>query len=276
MKIIWIKKLFPLVIYSIKKNGYFKDNIVKIPIFEINEETIDFDYFNDYNILLTKEEILIYLDILNKFILKEAYKCIEKSFKESLLNNLHFPKKELDKKCLARPYLLNYIELQLYLVILSIKKISNIGLKDDDISLKIKEIIDKSYLKDFYYKKILINLDEFEKERKFVCYGFNEKNKIIENHIKIVKAFINENGINSQDEHKIIEKKELKEIMYKNIFNERYLFINNNESEKDEFINKALKDKCMNDLINYLFVPLKKEMIPQYIKTPLDIYNNFW
>ena len=278
LKIIWIKKLLPLIIYTIKKNGYFEDDNEKIPIFEINEKTIEFDYFNDYNILLTKEDILLYLKILNNFILKEtSISSAERKFKESLLNNLQIPKKEQYKKRLSRPYLQNYIELQLYLIILSIKKISEIGLKDDDISLKIKEIIDESYLYDFYYKNILIDLNEFEKETKFVYFGFNEKNKIIKNHIKIVKAFMSEKEINSQDVDKKIEKKELKEIMYKNIFNERYLFINNNESEKDEIINKCkFKGICKNDLINYLYVPLKKETIPQYQNILTNIYNNFW
>jgi hypothetical protein len=75
----------------------------------------------------------------------------------------------------------------------------------------------------------------------------------------------------------------MKELMYKNLLNPRYLFINNhieddlgNDNDNDNEKQKNKNIKYMNELINFLFVPLKKELLPQYLQTAQKIYDDFW
>ncbi len=93
----------------------------------------------------------------------------------------------------------------------------------------------------------------------------------------------------------------MKEVMYKNLLNERYLFINNHidnnlelnnskyknelsdlfknsrkEENKEDDDEQQKKSKYLNELITFLFVPLKKELLPQYLQTAQKIYDDFW
>ena len=107
-----------------------------------------------------------------------------------------------------------------------------------------------------------------------MIYSFGDKNKLVENHIKIIKLSIREINVTSKYEHKKIA---LKEVMNKNLLNRRYLFINNHkEKEKEKEIEIWKNDKYRNELINFLFVPLHKETLPQYLATAQKIYNDYW
>ena len=272
LKIIWIKKIYPFVLYSLKKSSIIINNEF-LNLYGINEETIDFRYFNYYNIKMTNEEILIYLELLLDFIKEELFKNkAENLYNEELLkkSNKHFPKREEYKKYYYRGYLQNYIELQIYLIILSLEKIDLYKIKSSDFSNQIKEIIDAYYKKSFYAKKILNEIYYDEIEGKFMIYSFGEKNKLVENHIKIYKLSIREINVMSKYEHKRIP---LKEVMNKNLLNRRYLFINNHKEQEIEIWKN---DKYRNELINFLFVPLHKETLPQYLATAQKIYNDYW
>ena len=270
LKIIWIKKLYPFVIYSMKKSDFINDENIRL--FGINEETIDFRYFNHYKIKLTPEEISLFLKILDDFINKELFKSkTENIFYDELLqkSNVYFPKKLQYQKYLYRGYLQNYIELQLYLIILSLSKLTIYKMESYDFQKQIKEIMDNYYERSFYAKKIINLIPKYELESKFMFYLFGEKNKLIENHIKIIELSIREINVSS----KFVPKKiVLKEVMIKNLLNRRYLFINNH---KEEEIGKA-DITYRNELINFLFVPLHKETLPQYLMTAQKIYNDFW
>ena len=274
LKILWIKKLYPLVLYSLKKFGLLM-NYEDLKIYGINEEIIDFRYFNYYNMKLTNDEILLYFKILDNFINEELFKNkAENLFNEELLKkvNKRFKKNKEYLKYLYRGYLHNYIELQLYILILSIQKIYSSGIIDLNLSKQIKEIIDHYNEKSFYKKKIVRELMNND-ETKFMFYSFNEKNQLFEYHIKIVELTIREINVTSNyNPYKPI----LKEVMYKNLLNSRYLFINNIKKEDIDNNNKENKIKYMNELINFLFVPLKKETLPQYLQTAQKIYNDFW
>ena len=100
-------------------------------------------------------------------------------------------------------------------------------------------------------------------------YSFNEKNNLVENHIKITNLSIREINITSKYEPKSIT---FKEVMNKNFLNRRYLFINNHKEKEIE--EKDIKYR--NELINFLFIPLHKETLPQYLSTAQKIYNDFW
>ena len=269
LKIIWIKKLFPLVFYSLTKSNIIS-NCESLDMFGINEETIDFRYFNYFNIKLTDEEILLYFDVLDIFINEELFKSkTENSFNDILLQMTNFPKRFEYKKYYYRGYLQNYIELQLYLIILSIRKIKNFGNPENEFSNKIDKIIDDYYLRSFYGKKIIKEINPLELESKFMFYSFNEKFNIIENHIKIINLTIREINVTSKYEPKRIN---FKEVMNKNLLNRRYLFINNHKEEE-------IKENDIlyrNELINFLFIPLHKETLPQYLSTAQKIYNDFW
>ena len=68
---------------------------------------------------------------------------------------------------------------------------------------------------------------------------------------------------------------ELKNFMNKNLLNNRYLFINN-KSERQKKALEGKKDEYIKELIRFIFVPLKKEKLPQYLKTAETIYNGFF
>ena len=269
LKLIWIKKLYPFVLYSLKKsNSNINDDIIHI--FGINEETIDFRYFNYYNIKLTDEEISLYFTILDIFIKDELYKTKnENIFNDRLLekSNKHFPRGYEYRKYLYRGYLQNYIELQIRLIILSLKNIYLLEMTKV-FSKNIEEILKNYKEKSFYERKIIKEIEPFPEDKKFMFYTFNEKNKLVENHINIIKLSIREINVNSKYEPRKVV---FKEVMNKNLLNRRFLFINNHKEEND-------KDdiKYRNELINFLFVPLHKETLPQYLQTAQKIYNDYW
>ena len=271
LKIIWIKKLYPFVFYSLKKSNIIS-NFESLDIFGINEETIDFRYFNYFNIKLNDKEIILYFEILDNFIKDELF--ITKS--ESLFNKILLQKAKTIysrsndyKKYYHRGYLLNYIELQLYLIILSLEKIQKLGNAQNDFSKKIDNIITDYYLKSFYGKKIINEIDTNELESKYMFYSFNEKNNLVVNHIKITNLSIREINVTSKYDPK---SNTFKEVMNKNLLNRRYLFINNHKEKEIE--EKDIKYR--NELINFLFIPLHKETLPQYLSTAQKIYNDFW
>ena len=271
LKIIWIKKLYPFVFYSLKKSNIIF-NFESLDIFGINEETIDFRYFNYFNIKLTEKEILLFFEILDNFINDELFITKSESlFNKILLQNTstNYPRRIDYKKYYHRGYLLNYIELQLYLIILSLEKIQKLGNAQNDFSNKIDSIIKDYYLKSFYGKKIIHEIDQSELESKYMFYSFNEKNNLVENHIKITNLSIREINVTSKYEPKSIT---FKEVMNKNFLNRRYLFINNHKEKEIE----ETDIKYRNELINFLFIPLHKETLPQYLSTAQKIYNDFW
>jgi hypothetical protein len=281
LKILWIKKLYPLSLYSLKKLGFLTDD-ENLKIYGINEEIIDFRYFNHYNIKLTDKEILLYLKILENFIDEELFKNkAENLFNDDLLKkaNRKFKKNKEYLKYLYRGYLQNYIELQLYLIILSLDKLSY-SINDLNISKQVQEIIKKYYEKSFYAKKIMVEIDYLDFNTKYMFYTFNENYQLIEKHINIVELLIREVNVTSNYNP---NKSVMKELMYKNLLNPRYLFINNhieddlgNDNDNDNEKQKNKNIKYMNELINFLFVPLKKEMLPQYLQTAQKIYDDFW
>ena len=269
LKLIWIKKLYPLVLYSLKKmNCFIKNEEDNIFIYGINDETIDFRYFAHNQIALTDEEINLYFTILNNFINKELYVGrAENVYNENILqkSNIFFNKSQAYKKFYYRGYLLNYIELQIYIIILSLTKIEP-KLKDINFIDAIKAIIDDYYLHSFYIKNIARK--NMMSENSFELYSFNESNLLISNYIKIIKLTIREINVNSKYETK---KTNLKNVMNKNFLNKKFLFVNNYKDEED-----GEKIKYMNELVNFLFVPLQKETLPQYLQTAQKIYNDFW
>ena len=271
LKLIWIKKLYPLAFYSLKNLGLLI-NDEQILLYGINEETIDFRYFNHHNIILTREEILFYFEILNNFIKEELFLSrTEKAFNDELLkiSNTRFPRNYDYQKYFYRGYLQNYIELQLYLIIISIEKFE---VHDIELNKIIKDVIINYYDFSFYAKKILENVYKEDLKKKFLFYLFNEKNNLVINHIKIFELTIREKNVLTKYEPKIVA---LKEVMNKNFLNRKYLFINNNK-EEDIDVNDPKYAKYRDELINFLFVPLHKETLPQYLLTAQKIYNDYW
>ena len=173
------------------------------------------------------------------------------------------------KKYFYRGYLQNYIELQLYLIKLSLQNIEIHELKLNKI---VKNIILDYNDFSFYIKKIVSDANEWELNKKFIFYTFNEKNNLVNNHINIYELIIREINVLSKYKPENIP---LKEIMNKNFLNKRYLFINNNKEEDFES-NDPKYAKYRNELINFLFVPLYKETLPQYLLTAQKIYNDYW
>ena len=305
LKILWIKKLYPFVLYSLKKLEYLIDD-EKIKIYNINKEIIDFRYFAHYNIALTEKEILLYFEVLENFIEKELFKSkAEIAFNDYLLERENWKFKNNEYlKYLYRGYLQNYIELQLYLIILSLKKLNSSGIKKPNISKQIVEIIIKYNERSFYANRIMKEIYNIDTNTKFMFYTFNEKYQFIEKHINIIESIIREkNVLSNYNPNKAV----MKEVMYKNLLNERYLFINNhiednnlelknskylselnssnssknnqnnrNEENKENDDEQQKKSKYLNELITFLFVPLKKELLPQYLQTAQKIYDDFW
>ena len=269
LKLIWIKKLYPLVLYSLKKMNCFKNNEEdNIFIYGINDETIDFRYFAHNQIELTNEEISLYFTILNNFINQELFVGkAENIYNENILqkSNKYFRKSHAYQKFNYRGYLLNYIELQIYIIMLSLIKIKP-NLKDINFIDTIKTIIEDYYNHSFYIKNICKY--KIISENTFFLYSFNEAYELITNYIKIIKLTIREINVNSKYETK---KTNLKNVMNKNFLNKKFLFVNNYKDEED-----GEKIKYMNELMNFLFVPLQKETLPQYLQTAQKIYNDFW
>ena len=271
MKLLWLKKLYPLVVYSMKKSEIYKNIDFYLPIYGINQETIDIRYFNYYKIQLDEKEILLYFQILSNFISNELY--ITKAEKK-YFNDLTESSKNKEKY-LYRPYLQNYIELQLYMIIMSLSQIKAITEFDESNYLykKINDILDLYEEKSFYKK---YNLLEYDEEENYVNYFYlfiiNEKNKLDKSYIKIYELTIREINVTSNYTPK---ETELKNFMNKNLLNNRYLFINNkSDRQKKALLGK--KDEYIKELIRFIFVPLKKERLPQYLKTAETIYNDFF
>jgi hypothetical protein len=242
-----------------------EDNIF---IYGINDETIDFRYFAHNQIELTNEEISLYFTILNNFINQELFVGkAENIYNENILqkSNKYFRKSQAYQKFNYRGYLLNYIELQIYIIMLSLIKIKP-NLKDINFIDTIKTIIDDYYNHSFYIKNICKY--KIISENTFFLYSFNEAYELITNYIKIIKLTIREINVNSKYETK---KTNLKNVMNKNFLNKKFLFVNNYKDEED-----GEKIKYMNELMNFLFVPLQKETLPQYLQTDQKIYNDFW
>ena len=281
LKIIWLKKLYPLVVYSLKKSTNFKFIDKYLPIYGINHETIDFRYFIYNKIQLTDDEIIFYFDILKRFISDELF--ISKAETRYFFEN--FENSRNKEKLSFRPYLQNYIELQLYMIMLSISKLENslnlITLQDayDDIfAKKIKEIIDL-YNKNSFYKSykldtyILCDDDALRNNPNvFNLFLINEKNKLEKSFIKIYELTIREINVSSYYACKEIE---LKNIMNKNLLNNRFLFINNKTEKQQKELEKK-QPEYIKELIRFVFVPLKKENLPQYLKTAQTIYDDFY
>ena len=167
MKLLWLKKLYPLVVYSMKKSELYKNIDFYLPIYGINQETIDIRYFNYYKIQLDEKEILLYFQILSNFISNELY--ITKAEKK-YFNDLTESSKNKEKY-LYRPYLQNYIELQLYMIIMSLSQIKAITEFDESNYLykKINDILDLYEEKSFYKK---YNLLEYDEEENYANYFY--------------------------------------------------------------------------------------------------------
>ena len=269
-----IKKLYPFVVYSLKKSEKFKFINSYLPIYGINHETIDFRYFTYNRIQLNDEEIQTYFDLLYNFISKELF--ISNAENKLFVEN--FEKTKNKEKYLFRPYLQNYIELQLYMLILSISELNKfIAFQESEEEKKfynkISDIISIHNQKSFYIRK---NLDKyniyqndfFEDDRiVFNLFIINEKRKLEKSFIKIYELTIREINVTSNYERKYIE---LKNIMNKNLLNNRYLFINN-KTEQQQKILEGKKPEYVKELIRFIFVPLKKENLAQYLKTAQTI-----
>ena len=271
LKLIWLKKLYPLVVYSMKKSEKLKNIDYYLPIFGINQETIDFRYFIYNGIQLNEEEIDYYFKILKKFISEELYlsKAEKKYFNE-------LTEKSKDKrKYLYRPYLQNYIELQLYMIVSSLSRLEEIRRIGEDRNLynKIQDILELYRQNSFYIKK---GLEEYDSDdnfsNSFNLYLINEKNKLEKSFIKIYELTIREINVTG---NYVRKETELKNYMNKNLLNNRYLFINN-KSERQKKALEGKKDEYIKELIRFIFVPLKKEKLPQYLKTAETIYNDFF
>jgi hypothetical protein len=279
LKLIWLKKLYPLVVYSMKKSEKLKLIENYLPIYGINMETIDFRYFNYNKIQLTEDEINLYFKILYNFMSNELSitKAESKFFKEVT------EKSQNKDKYLYRPYFQNYIELQIYMIIISISKISSIlnsyspYLKEKTTENEIyKNILDiiNIYDSNSFYKKKGLDIYDISNIDRYIFNFFiiNEKNKLDKSYIKIYELTIREINVTSKYAVKDIE---LKNIMNKNLMNKKYLFINN-KTIRQEKVLKEKKPNYIKDLIRFLFVPLKKETQSQYLKTAQIIYNDFF
>ena len=273
LKLIWLKKLYPLVLYSMKKSEKLKYKDDNLPIYGINDETIDFRYFIYNQIQMTDEEIILYFKILYNFIYDELSitKAETKFFKE------YAGKSQNRDKYLYRPYLQNYIELQLYMIISSIEEISQKAKSiEDKFYSKIKDILKIYEEKSFYIRKRLntycINNDKNNAQFDFNLFTFNEKNILKKSYIKIYALTLRKINVTSNYDRKDIE---LKNIMNKNLLNKRYLFINN-KTRTQEIILKDKPIEYIKELIRFIFVPLKKETQSQYLKTAQTIYNDFF
>jgi len=277
LKLIWLKKLYPLVVYSLKKSPNFKFIDKYPPIYGINNETIDFRYFIYNKIQLTDEEIIFYFDTLKKFISEELFitKAETKYFTD------HFENYKKKEKYSFRPYLQNYIELQLYMLISSISSINtNVTFQkeiEDNLAKKIKEIIslynDKSFYKRYELEKYQLCDDDTLKNYKvFNLFLINEKNKLEKSFIKMHELIIREINVSSMYVTKDIE---LKNFMNKYLLNNKYLFINNKTDQQQKQL-EGKKPEYIKELIRFIFVPLKKENLPQYLKTAQTIYDDFY
>jgi len=277
LKLIWLKKLYPLVVYSLRKSPNIKFIDKYPPIYGINNETIDFRYFIYNHIQLTDEEIIFYFDTLKKFISEELFitKAETKYFTDYFEN---YNKKE---KYSFRPYLQNYIELQLYMLISSISSINTTitfqEAYEDILAKKIEEIINL-YNKNSFYERH--NLGSYQlcddgtliNFKVFNLFLINKKNKLEKSFIKIHELTIREINVSSMYVRKDIE---LKNIMNKYLLNNRYLFINNKTEQQQKEL-QGKKPEYIKELIRFIFVPLKKENLPQYLKTAQTIYDDFY
>ena len=68
---------------------------------------------------------------------------------------------------------------------------------------------------------------------------------------------------------------ELKNFMNKYLLNNKYLFINNKTEQQQKEL-EGKKPEYIKELIRFIFVPLKKENLPQYLKTAQTIYDDFY
>ena len=106
----------------------------------------------------------------------------------------------------------------------------------------------------------------------FNLHLINEKNKLDKSFIKIYELTIREINVTG---NYVRKETELKNYMNKNLLNNRYLFTNN-KSERQKKALEGKKDEYIKELIRFIFVPLKKEKLPQYLKTAETIYNDFF
>ena len=148
---------------------------------------------------------------------------------------------------------------------------------EDILAKKIEEIINL-YNKNSFYERY--NLGSYQlcddgtliNFKVFNLFLINEKNKLEKSFIKIHELTIREINVSSMYVRKDIE---LKNIMNKYLLNNRYLFINNKtEQQQKELQGKKLE--YIKELIRFIFVPLKKENLPQYLKTAQTIYDDFY
>ena len=132
-----------------KKSEIYKNIDYYLPIYGINQETIDIRYFNYNKIQLNEKEIIFYFNQLYNFISDELYltKAEKKYF-----NDLTETSKNKEK-FLYRPYLQNYIELQLYMIIMSLSQIITDFGESNYLNKKINDILDLYAKKSFYKKK---------------------------------------------------------------------------------------------------------------------------
>ena len=127
--------------------------------------------------------------------------------------------------------------------------------------------------KSFYKKKHLLEYDEEENYASyFYFFIIKEKNKLEKNYIKIQELTIREINVTS---NYIPKETDIKNFMNKNLLNNRYLFINN-KSDRQKKALEGKKEEYIKELIRFIFVPLKKERLPQYLKTAETIYNDFF
>ena len=149
---------------------------------------------------------------------------------------------------------------------------------DDIFAKKIKEIIDLYNKNSFYksYKLDTYTLCDDDTLRNnpnvFNLFLINEKNKLEKSFIKIYELTIREINVSSYYACKEIE---LKNIMNKNLLNNRFLFINNKTEQQQKELEKK-QPEYIKQLIRFVFVPLKKENLPQYLKTAQTIYDDFY
>lgn len=270
LKLIWIKKLYPIVIYSMKKIGIIEDDVA---IYGINEEIIDFRYFAFFNIQLDSQEIISFFNLLYKFINKELYQnTTEKKYLDYIYG------KNRHRNNLYRPFLQNYIECQIYNIKLSLDNLKLKANQENLIKL-IEEIKGIHLANSFYMRNITINLPEyFDIKKKFAFYTFDKNNKKTEFFLNIKECLRRESPLSKYNPMKI----EIKTFMDKNLLNERFLFINNHKDdntfleEKNNPKFRKFQKSDISDIINFLFVPLKKELIPEYLSTAQKIYNDFY
>lgn len=299
LEIVWLKKLYLLIFYTLKHEKEYKVN-TNFNIYNINDESIDFGYFNELGETFSEKEVLEYLSLLKDFINNNLYLTnYETNYYNEQYNKYKIEKNEESR--FYRGFLQNYFELEIFLIIISLKsaKIEN----NRKICSEIEDILNLYKMKSFYFKNIYkyhyhnnpndFNRNKFNfyiinesKEdilpRPFYFYTFDQYFHEIHKYLQIYELKIigfNKNRSNEENSNSI------KELINKNLIINCLLFggtylngykesqINNLHRFRGNTNYFLEKEDFKIELFNFLFVPIQKETLNKYLQIADNIYS---